>query len=109
METAPAQITVSRTLPNDFGTRNVILVLDNEPLATLRYGESVTRDIAPGHHRLYAHNTLKKQTVEFDIQPGEEVRFVTSNYAGFWTWVGIVLGGGPLYLTLRQEGNDAPA
>jgi hypothetical protein len=29
METAPAQITVSRTLPNDIGTRDVILVLDD--------------------------------------------------------------------------------
>jgi hypothetical protein len=108
METAPAQITVSRTLPNDIGTRDVILVLDDQPLATLRYGQSVTRDITPGHHRLHAHNTLKKQAVEFDIQPGEKVRFVTSNYAGFWTWVGIALGAGPIYLKLQQEGNGAP-
>jgi hypothetical protein len=108
METTPAQITVARTLPNDFGTRDVILVLDDQPLATLRYGESVTRDIAPGHHRLHAHNTLKKQTAEFDIQPGERVRFVTSNYAGFWTWVGIMVGGGPIYLTLQQERSGTP-
>src|SRR5262245_544826 len=107
METALTQITVSRTLPSDIGTRDVILLLDAQPLATLHYGESVTQDIAPGRHTLHAHNTLKKQIVEFDVQPGTHVRFVTANYAGFWTWVGILLGAGPIYILLRQEGNGA--
>jgi hypothetical protein len=108
MKPAPTQITVSRTLPSDIGTRDVILLLDTQPLATLRYGESVTRDIAPGPHTLHAHNTLKKQTVQFDVQPGAHVRFVTANYAGFWTWVGILLGAGPIYIMLQQEGNRRP-
>ena len=82
METPRTQITIARTLPSDLGTRDVILLLDNQPLATLHYGESITRDITPGHHKLYAHNTLMNKTVEFNAPSGEHIRFVTSNYGG---------------------------
>ena len=103
METPQTQLTVSRTLRSDLGTRDVILVLDDQPFATLHYGESVTRDILPGPHRLYAHNTLINKTVEFNALAGEHIRFVTSNYGGLWTWIGMLFGAGPVYLSLQQE------
>ena len=107
METPHTQITVARTLENDIGFRDVILLLDEKRLATLRYGQSVTRDIEPGHHKLRAHNTLTRKTVEFDVQPGDHMRFVTSNRAGFGTSLMFLLGVGPIYITLQQEGDRA--
>ena len=103
METPRTQITIARTLPSDLGTRDVILLLDNQPLATLHYGESITQDITPGQHTLYAHNTLVNKTLEFNAPSGEHIRFVTSNYGGLWTWIGMLFGAGPVYLSLQRE------
>jgi hypothetical protein len=103
MDPARAQITVERTSPGDVRQRQVVLSLDGERLATLLFGESVTREIAPGHHRLRAHNTLVWKNVEFDCAAGAQVRFVTVNRAGFGsTALVALLGAGPLYVTLER-------
>ena len=62
--------------------RQIVLSLDGSPFATLLHGESASRDIAPGRHRLRAHNTLVWKTVEFEIAGGETIRFLTVNRAG---------------------------
>ena len=82
MDPVPARLTVARTSPDDVGQRQIVLTLDSQPLATLLAGESVTRDISAGSHRLRAHNTLVWKTVDFDAAPGEHVRFSTVNRAG---------------------------
>jgi hypothetical protein len=84
-------------------TRQVVLTLDGEPLATLLFGERVTRDIAAGPHRLRAHNTLVWKTVEFDAEPGSHVRYCAVNRAGLGS-MGLValLGVGPLFVTLDR-------
>ena len=82
----------------------MVLALDGEPLATLLFGERVIREIAPGHHRLRAHNTLVWKTVEFDASPGEQIRFSTVNRAGFGSMALVaLLGVGPLYVTLERH------
>ena len=99
-----AQLLVERTASEDVRTRQVVLALDGEPLATLLFGERVTREIAPGHHRLRAHNTLVWKTVEFDASPGEQIRFSTVNRAGFGSMALVaLLGVGPLYVTLERH------
>jgi hypothetical protein len=52
-----ATLVVSRTLPADVGQRQVYVELDGERIATLLNGESVTRTIAAGPHRLRFDNT----------------------------------------------------
>ena len=98
-----ARLTIERTSPEDVRQRQIVLSLDGEPFATLLHGESATRSIAPGHHRLRAHNTLVWKTVEFDVVAGETLRFAAVNRAGFGT-MGLValFGVGPLYVTLDQ-------
>jgi len=104
MDPRPARLTVARTSPDDVAQRQIVLTLDGEPLATLLYGESVTREIPPGAHRLRAHNTLVWKTVEFDAAPDEHVRFSAVNRAGFGTMALVaLLGVGPLYVTLDRE------
>jgi len=79
--TAPARLTIDRTDARDVRTRQVVLALDGDTIATLLFGERTSREIAPGPHRLRAHNTLVWKTVEFDARPGEHVKFATVNRA----------------------------
>lgn len=100
---ASARLTVGRTAAEDVRTRQVVLSLDSQPLATLLFGERATREIAPGHRRLRAHNTLVWKTVEFDASPGEHVRFSAVNRAGLGSMALVaLLGVGPLYVTLER-------
>ncbi len=108
MGIAQTQITVSRTLERDMGIREVRIWLDDELIATLKYKQSVTREIAPGQHTLRAHNTLVGKHLVFDLQPGVHARFSTSNRSGCGTSLIFLLGAGPIYLSLEREdeGND---
>jgi hypothetical protein len=101
MDPRPARLTVTRDSTEDVGQRQIVLTLDGQPLATSLFGESVTREIPAGSHRLRAHNTLVWKTREFDAAPGEHVRFSTVNRAGFGSMALVaLLGVGPLYVTL---------
>jgi hypothetical protein len=101
---APSRLTVSRTSPEDIGTREVFVGLDGEELAILRHGESVTREIPPGAHELRAHNTLFRRREAFSVSPGEEARYIVVNRPGWGTMsLMTFLGAGPLYLTLQRE------
>jgi hypothetical protein len=103
MAPSPARLIVERTSRDDVQTRQIILSLDGDPWTTLLYGESASCGIAPGKHRLRAYNTLVWRTVEFDVAPGESVRFSAVNRAGRGTAALIaLLGVGPLYVTLER-------
>lgn len=103
-DTATASLTVTRRADSDVQERQVILSLDGEPLATLLFGQEVTRRVLPGAHRLRANNTLVWKTVEFDIADGEHARFRVVNRPGFGTRaLAAVIGVGPIYLTLERE------
>jgi hypothetical protein len=98
-----ARLTVERVAAEDVRTRQVVLSIDGERFTTLLVGERATREIAPGHHRLRAHNTLVWKTVEFDASPGEHVRFSVVNRAGFGSMALVaLLGVGPLYVKLER-------
>lgn len=103
-DTSPsARLTVERTGADDVRTRQVVVSLDREPLATLLFGERTTREIRPGRHRLRAHNTLVWKTAEFDAAPNEHVRFRIVNRAGLGSMALVaLLGVGPLYVTLER-------
>jgi hypothetical protein len=103
MDASPARLIVERTARDDVQMRQIILSVDGDPWVTLLYGESASRDIAPGRHRLRANNTLVWKTVEFDVAPGESVRFSAVNRAGRGTAALLaLLGVGPLYVTLDR-------
>ena len=103
MDTPATRVTVARTLPIDVKQRQIILTLDGKPLETLMFGESVTREIEPGHHWIRANNTLVWKTIEFTAQAGGHVSFVTGNRASFGTYTLLaLLGTGPLYLIFER-------
>jgi hypothetical protein len=97
-----AALAVSRTHPQDIQDRVVNVWLDGEPLGKLKYGATITREIAPGPHTLKAHNTLFGCTATFDAAPGEQVRYKCQNGL---TGGGIVmvLMLGVAYLRVRLE------
>jgi hypothetical protein len=98
-----SHLTISRNSSGDVQQRQVIVKLDGERLATLLYGQTVTREIPTGSHRLRFDNTWVKKTVEFEAADGEEVTYSVINRAGRFTWwmVG-ALGAGPMYLTIDR-------
>lgn len=105
----PCMLTVRRTASLDVQDRQVYLSLDGEEWATLMYGKSVTREIAPGRHVLKANNTLVRRSVTFDAAPGEHVRFQCVNKAHWTAMVFMAfLGAAVLTVTLTREAADAP-
>ena len=99
----PASVTIVRRSPEDFKQRQLVVWLDGEKLGDLMFGEAFTRDVHPGPHKLRVSNTLVWKTCEFEVKPGEQVRFEAINRPGRVTYPMLVfLGVGPLYVTLRR-------
>jgi hypothetical protein len=99
-----ARITLTRRDAADAQERQVEVSLDGAHLATLMYGDSVTRDVEPGRHRIRAHNTLVRKTVDVDLADGEEARFTVVNRPGRGTFGLLsILGARPLYLTIARD------
>lgn len=100
-----ATLTVRRQSSSDVGLRQIYVSLDDEPLATLLAGQEVSREIAPGPHRLRVHNTLFWRTLDFTVGVGEHVSFSTINRAGFLTFslFAFFLGTTVLYLTVERD------
>jgi len=100
----PARITITRRHESDIRDRQIVVSVDGEPLDTLLFGQQATREIAPGPHRLKAHNTLFWRNLDVDLQPGEHARFIVINRAGSGTLSLLgIRGVGPLYLTFERE------
>jgi hypothetical protein len=104
MEMESGRLTVARTSDEDVRIRQLVVSIDGKPAGTLLYGESMTRELQPGPHRLRVHNTLVWRTVDFELRAGDHLRFTAVNRAGFGTYsmVGF-LGAGPLYVSIRRD------
>jgi hypothetical protein len=99
----PASVTIVRKSDEDFKQRQLIVWLDGERLGDLMYGDTFTRDVHPGRHKLRVSNTLVWKTVAFEVKPGEQVRWEAINRPGRVTYPMLVfIGVGPLYVTLRR-------
>ena len=85
-DSLPASLTVTRTSERDIKQRQLIVSVDGERVATLLFGDSVTRDLEAGPHRLRVSNTLGWKTVEFTLRPGEQAYFEAINRSGFGTY-----------------------
>jgi hypothetical protein len=101
---ASARVTVYRTHDDDVRQRQVIVHLDGGPRTTLMFGQTFTREIAPGPHKLRFDNTLVKKTLEFDAAPGEHVEIDVVNHPGRLT-LGFLslLGVAPLFLRVERR------
>ncbi len=102
-ERLPASVTTTRTSEEDVKTRQLIVWLDGQRVATLLWGDSIRCELEPGPHRLRVSNTLFWKTVDFTLAPGEQVFFEAINRMGPGSvLMTMFLGAGPLYVTLRR-------
>lgn len=102
-ELFPASVTVTRTSSEDFGSRQLEVSIDGEHAGTLLWGDSLTRELEPGPHRIRVHNTLVWKTVPFTLAPSEQLFFEVVNRVGRGTYFfTLVFGVGPLYVTIRR-------
>jgi hypothetical protein len=99
-----ARVVVVRNSGEDAQERQIVVSLDGEQLATLMFGQKVRRELAPGKHRLRAHNTLVWKTIDFEVQAGETAQFSVINRPGRGTF-GLLslIGARPLYLDVRRD------
>lgn len=79
MTAAPATISITRDTPDDVQDRWIRVTIDDSPEEILRYGETLTREVPAGRHRIKAHNTLSRDAIEFEAQPGEHVQIACHN------------------------------
>src|SRR5262245_12435976 len=77
-----AWLTVRRASAEDIKERELYVSLDGERLGILKYGDSATIPIPPGHHELRVHNTLSRKKAEFDAANGQQIRFRLANVPG---------------------------
>jgi len=99
----PASVTVTRTSQDDFSSRQLIVWIDGERVATLLWGDSITQDLEPGPHRVRVSNTLVWKTVDFTVEHGQQVFFEAINRTGFGTiTMLLLLGVAPLYVSIKR-------
>ena len=100
----PARITVTRRAADDVRIRQLVVSIDGDKVATLLYGDAISREVPPGPHRLRVHNTLVWKTLDLELAAGEHATFTAVNLAGFGTVTMLgLLGAGPLYVRLVRD------
>lgn len=102
VKASPATLTFIRNSPDDVQDRWVRLHINEGPEEILRYGETLTRELPPGHHRVRAHNTLSADTLEFDAAPGQAVRIKVFNSVAKGG-VLMLMATGFAFITVRLE------
>ena len=84
--------------------RELYVSVDGGPNAILRYGDSVTLPVSPGHHRLRVHNTLSRRHAEFDAVPGDRIRFSAANVRGQgFELLAMFFGIAPMHTVLERQ------
>jgi hypothetical protein len=97
-------LTIHRTSSIDMQERELYVSVDGAPNVILSYGDAVTIPLTPGHHRLRVHNTISRRRAEFDLAPGEHVRFSAANVRGKnFGILATFLGIGPMHTVLERE------
>ena len=77
---APATLEIFRDTAEDVQDRWIRIFIDDAPPEILRYGETLRRELTPGRHRIKAHNTLSKDTIDITAEPGRTIRIRCHNH-----------------------------
>ena len=109
METAPGDtgagsVTVVRMSPEDMQERELYVSVDGHRRGILRYGDSLTVPVSPGHHQLRVHNTISRRYAEFDVADGERICFRAANVRGKgFAMLAMFFGIAPMHTVLERE------
>jgi hypothetical protein len=103
VDAAPT-ITVHRRSSADMQERELYVSVDGGPNAILSFGDSVTIPVTPGHHRLRVHNTISRRRAEFEVAPGDQIRFSAANVRGKGFGIlAVFFGIAPMHTVLERE------
>jgi hypothetical protein len=101
---APGRLTLYRTSAADEQSRQILCSVDGQYVGQLLFGQTLTRELAPGEHRLTANNTLYWKTTPFTVAPGQHVEFTVMNllFGGtLMKMLFVFFGAAPLKLALK--------
>lgn len=102
-------MTVHRRSPDDEGERQLFVSLDGERLGMLGFGRTLTREIAPGSHRLRIHNTFWWKTVEFEAGAGDDLHFSAINVVPtIMVGIATTFGSAPMFVRIHPMAAPAP-
>ena len=100
----PGQIVVSRNDDRGIKIRGLEILIDGEFVSNLTFGQSYGAAIPAGSHKLTATNRLFSRHIDFDIAPGQELRFTATCVPLHGIWILVALMGTVAYrVSLRQE------
>jgi hypothetical protein len=98
-----SRVTISRNAPDDIQQRQIVVKLDGKRLGELLYGQTISREVEPGRHRLQVDNTWNWKNVDFNLAPGEHAHFMTVSRGGRFTWFLVgTIGVGPMYVSVER-------
>lgn len=84
--------------------RELYVAIDGGKNTILRFGESMTVPVSPGHHSIRVHNTLSRRRAEFDVAPGEHVVFRSANVRGRdFGILAMFFGIAPMHTVLERD------
>jgi hypothetical protein len=103
------RITILRNSPEDTQTRQIIVYLDGENKGELMYGDSMMLDVAAGAHVLRVDNTWNRKELAIEVQPGDDLQFLTKSSAGKFVWFLLgFLGAGPMHVSIEPLPSRPP-
>lgn len=103
-EAPESRLTITRKSPEDCKMRQILIDLDDKRFAALVFGKTATRAVTAGRHSVVVNNTWNKKRVEFDVAPGEHVKFRAASRTGKFTWFLVaVMGAGPMYVSIERD------
>lgn len=99
------KVIVSRKMSRDIKMRDLYLLVDDEEVDALQFGDSVELDLAPGEHRVKVTNRMFSKSKEFTLAAGEKAEFEVGNIPSFnpFTIVMLITGTMPYKVSLRQK------
>ena len=68
-------MTIRRNHPTDAWRRGTFVRVDGGANHSFTFGHSVTIELTPGRHSLFAGESLLQRTIRFDVAPGEHAEF----------------------------------
>lgn len=72
-------LVVKRTSSKDLKMRDLYVRIDDLPEDILLYGETLELPLSPGAHHIKITNRLYSKSADFEVKPGENVRFNAAN------------------------------
>ena len=104
-----ARVTIFRNSPDDTQTRQIIVYLDGENKGELMYSDSMTLNVAPGAHVLRVDNTWNRNELAIEVQPGDDLQFLTKSSAGKFVWFLLgFFGAGPMHVSIEPLPSRPP-